>query len=149
VRVNGCEAAARRRTLGRTPATPVRPMEDNRTENLDVRALDSLRESIGGDQEFFAELIHEFLHDAPSLIESLRAAAVSRDAEAARRAAHTLKSHGATFGVRRLEAACRTVESSAQDGLFDGIEGLLVVIEESLADAQPGLATLAAVDVSA
>src|SRR4051812_37763268 len=44
---------------------------------LDTGTLDELRNSVGGDQEFLAELIDDLLADAPAQLESLREAAGS------------------------------------------------------------------------
>jgi HPt (histidine-containing phosphotransfer) domain-containing protein len=127
----------------------VRAVAEDWGDTLDVRALDALRETVGGDQEFLSELISEFLADAPRQLDSLRAAAASGDAETARRAAHTLKSHGATFGVKRLEAACRTLEAHAREDDLGDVEGLVVEIEDALAESRPALEELAAGEVPA
>ena len=44
--------------------------------------LGELRESVGDDPEFFAELVGDFLADAPDQLESLRGTAASGDAVA-------------------------------------------------------------------
>jgi len=69
---------------------------------LDNAVLDALRESIGDDREFLAELIDTFVEDAPGQLESLRGSAASGDADGARRAAHTLKGSSLTFGAKEL-----------------------------------------------
>lgn len=79
---------------------------------LDGRTLRELRESVG-DQDFLAELLDEVLADAPAELEALRMAATSGDAEAARRSAHTLKSHGRTFGAANLASLCQEAEAAA------------------------------------
>jgi HPt (histidine-containing phosphotransfer) domain-containing protein len=82
---------------------------------LDGRTLRELRESVG-DQDFLAELLDEVLADAPAELEALRMAATSGDAEAARRSAHTLKSHGRTFGAANLASLCQEAEAAADEG---------------------------------
>jgi HPt (histidine-containing phosphotransfer) domain-containing protein len=86
---------------------------------LDVRTLDELRDSVGKDRDFLAELIDEFLADAPDQLATLREAATSGDAEAARRAAHTLKGTGRTFGATELASVCQEAESAATAGDLD------------------------------
>ena len=54
---------------------------------VDSAVLDELRESVGDDPVFLAELVDELLQDAPAQLESLRGAATSGDATGARRAA--------------------------------------------------------------
>ena len=51
---------------------------------LDNAVLGELRESVGDDPEFLAELVDDFLADAPTQLESLREAATSGDATRAR-----------------------------------------------------------------
>ena len=70
---------------------------------IDSAALDRLRGSVG--DEFVGELVATFLGDAPAQLAALRGAVERGDAEEARRAAHTLKSNGATFGAERLLGA--------------------------------------------
>ena len=74
---------------------------------LDNAVLDALRESVGDDPEFLAELIDTFVADAPGQLESLRGSAASGDTAGARRAAHTLKGNGLTFGARELASLCQ------------------------------------------
>jgi HPt (histidine-containing phosphotransfer) domain-containing protein len=96
------------------------------TENpahLDPAALESLRE-IGGD-EFLGELIDSFLAEAPSLLAELQTAFETGRAEEARRAAHTLKSNGATFGAAAFSELCRELEEMAKAGRVDGAAELV------------------------
>src|ERR1043166_8586773 len=72
------------------------PTPNGSDAGFDASALESLRE-LGGD-EFLAEVIDAFLADAPTLLETLRFHE-GRDPEEVRRAAHTLKSNGATLGA--------------------------------------------------
>src|SRR4051812_1201281 len=83
---------------------------------LDIVVLNELRQSVGDDKEFFAELIDEFLADAPCQLERLREAAATGDAEVARRAAHTLKGNGQTFGAEQLASLCQHAETDAGAG---------------------------------
>jgi len=94
---------------------------------LDPAALEGLRE-IGGD-EFVADLIETFLADAPQLLAALR----GPDADEVRRAAHTLKSNGATFGATRLSELCRELELLAKTGDISGASDLAARIEAEYA----------------
>jgi HPt (histidine-containing phosphotransfer) domain-containing protein len=88
---------------------------------LDNAVLNGLRESVGDDPEFLAELVDDFLADAPSQLESLRETATSGDATGARRAAHTLKGNSRTFGATRLASRCQEVEAAAGVGDLDAV----------------------------
>jgi PAS domain S-box-containing protein len=115
-------------------ARPRRAPSENGGIKLDAAALESLRE-LGG-EEFLAELIGTFLSDAPALLATLRTA---RETEELRRAAHTLKSNGQTFGAggfaelcRELEERARSGELSGADELIDRIEGEYAALEKAL-----------------
>jgi HPt (histidine-containing phosphotransfer) domain-containing protein len=88
---------------------------------VDSAVLDELRESVGDDPEFLAELVDEFLADAPTQLESLREAATSGNATDARRAAHTLKGNGRTFGAGQLASLCQEAETAAGAGDLDAV----------------------------
>jgi HPt (histidine-containing phosphotransfer) domain-containing protein len=96
-------------------------MTDAHSSTLDVRTLSDLRDSVGGDPEFLAELIDEFLGDAPTQLGTLREAASSGDAEGAKRAAHTLKGNGRTFGAEELASLCQEAEAASAAGDLDAV----------------------------
>ena len=88
---------------------------------LDNAVLGELRVSVGDDPGFLAELIDDFVADAPTQLESLREAATSGDAIGARRAAHTLKGNGRTFGAGELATLCQDAEAAAGAGDLDAV----------------------------
>jgi len=96
---------------------------------VDTAVLAELRESVGDDPEFLAELIDEFLADAPTQLGSLRDAAASGDATTARRAAHTLKGNSRTFGAADLGALCQEAEAAAESGDLAGVQARLDEID--------------------
>jgi len=65
--------------------------------------------------EFVAELIGTFLEEAPGMLAELRSARAANDAERFRRAAHSLKSNGQTFGATALGALAREIELRGLD----------------------------------
>jgi HPt (histidine-containing phosphotransfer) domain-containing protein len=111
---------------------------------LDTGRLDELRVSVGDDDEFFAELVDEFLADAPVQLESLRAALSSGDADSARRAAHTLKGTGRTFGAETLASLCQEVETAAAAGDLGTGLARIDGIDQEWARAQSELVALCA-----
>jgi HPt (histidine-containing phosphotransfer) domain-containing protein len=108
-------------------------------DTLDSKVLDELRASVGGDQEFFAELVDELLADAPRQLQALRDAASSGDAEGARRAAHTLKGNGRTFGAVDLSALGLELENAAAAGDLDSVLAQLDAMDEAWARTQAAL----------
>lgn len=75
---------------------------------IDPAAFAELQESAGAD--FVRELIDTFLEEAPTMLADLRGALAARDADAFRRAAHSLKSNSNTFGALALGALARDLE---------------------------------------
>ena len=75
---------------------------------IDAAAFAELEASAGAD--FARELIATFLEEAPAMLATLRGALAAGNAEAFRRAAHSLKSNGNTFGALGLGARARALE---------------------------------------
>ena len=117
-----------------------------REVSLDAAALQNLRD-LGG-VEFLAEVVDVFLADAPALLTSLRSSLERQDTEELRRAAHTLKSNGATLGATAFAELCRTVEQQAKAGSLDGVSQLVDRIEHEYRTLQEALASLRSEPVS-
>ena len=64
---------------------------------------------------FVAELVDTFLEEAPGMLAELRNARADAHAERFRRAAHSLKSNGNTFGALKLAALARDLELKGLD----------------------------------
>jgi HPt (histidine-containing phosphotransfer) domain-containing protein len=75
---------------------------------IDQATFDELKETAGA--EFAVELVDTFLTEAPSMLAELRRAFAAGDADAFRRAAHSLKSNGNTFGARTFAAMAKELE---------------------------------------
>ena len=75
---------------------------------IDPATFAALRETTG--DEFARELVDTFLAEAPSMLDDLRQAHARQDAERFRRAAHSLKSNGNTFGAVTLGSLARGLE---------------------------------------
>jgi len=81
--------------------------------------------STGGDAGFVAELIDQFIAEAPELVAVARAGLEAGDADEVRRDAHTLKSNAATFGAGHLAESSRVLEEAAKrNDLDDGPQQL-------------------------
>lgn len=110
------------------------------TALLDAGALEALREMVG--DEFVGELIGTFLADAPQLLVALRAAVEQGDVEEARRAAHTLKSNGATFGALDFTEICRELEERAKANDLAAAEQLVPRAEQEYRRVELALAAV-------
>jgi HPt (histidine-containing phosphotransfer) domain-containing protein len=107
---------------------------------LDRAVLDRLRDAVG--EEFVGELVATFLEDAPDQLATLRGALERHDAEEARRAAHTLKSNGATFGAGGFSELCRQLEEKAKHGELAQGDELVGKAEAEYERVEAALATL-------
>jgi PAS domain S-box-containing protein len=96
---------------------------------LDASALGQLQATLG--DEGTAEIVETFLSEGPQLFSKLRVAVENGDADALRRAAHTLKSNAATFGALKLAELCQELEALGESGGVAGASELL-----ARADAQ-------------
>ena len=77
---------------------------------IDTAVYAELAEAMGA--EFAAELVTTFLDDAPNMIATLKQGASDGDADAYRRAAHSLKSNAEVFGATALARQARDMELS-------------------------------------
>ena len=75
---------------------------------IDPHTFDELQANAGAD--FVIELVDTFAEEAPLLLAELRSAFADGAAERFRRAAHSLKSNGNTFGATRLATMARALE---------------------------------------
>jgi HPt (histidine-containing phosphotransfer) domain-containing protein len=101
-------------------------------------------EATGGDDELLREIVGIFVEDAPRMIDELRAAIRAGSADAARRAAHTLKGSVAVLGARALAAAARETEGHARAGDLDAAASAFSRVEEEARRLAPVLEELLA-----
>ena len=113
-------------------------------ETLDTAALDNLRETVGGDEEFLIELVETFLEDAPQMLADMRQAAETGDAPGLRLHAHSLKSNSAEFGAMSLNALCKQLEMMGKDNQLDGTLPLIDQADAAYQAIKPALLALGA-----
>jgi HPt (histidine-containing phosphotransfer) domain-containing protein len=75
---------------------------------IDAATFAELQDTAGA--EFVGELVGTFLEEAPQMLAELRTAMAEGSADRFRRAAHSLKSNGNTFGALRLGEMARELE---------------------------------------
>ncbi len=78
--------------------------------------FDYLNEVTGGDSEFIAELLQDFLQQAPELIAWIDRAVQEGDAAALQHAAHTLKGSARSIGAESFAASALTLEQMGRSG---------------------------------
>ena len=103
-------------------------------DTIDTSVLDELEEAVGA--EFLAELIETFLVEAPGMMAEMEAGKETGDADALRRAAHSLKSNATTFGATRLAEVARGIEL---EGLGASPDAALASVAQALDDARTAL----------
>lgn len=75
---------------------------------IDTATFSELQQTAG--HEFVAELVDTFVEELPAMLAELQAAQAGGDALRWRRAAHSLKSNGLSFGALRLAQQARDME---------------------------------------
>lgn len=106
---------------------------------LDPDALASLEAMTGGDAEFMAELIDTWVSDAAGQIAVIEQALAARDADALRRASHSLKSTSQSLGAGRLASVCAEIEALTRDGRIDAVSVRLADLHHCYEQARSAL----------
>jgi histidine phosphotransfer protein HptB len=92
------------------------------TPIIDPATFSALQDAAGAD--FVNELVATFCEEAPGLLAELRAAWGEKSAERFRRAAHSIKSNGLTFGAGTLAAMARELEVNGPGPDTAGLDAL-------------------------
>ena len=107
---------------------------------IDGETFAALRDTTGG--EFVRELIDTFLTEAPTMLADLRESLAGSDAERFRRAAHSLKSNGNTFGAFVLGALAKDLELAGVTQVTERGPGALAEVEAEYLRVAAALAAL-------
>ena len=122
--------------------TSLKPENSGAKGTLDPAAIERLVVTCGeGGEAVVAALLDSFFRDVPRQLETLRRGRVEGDADEVRRAAHTLKSHGMTFGALFLANVAREVELLAGQHDLTGAGSLFSELEAELERARQALQT--------
>ncbi|MGD8176768.1 Hpt domain-containing protein [Marinimicrobium sp. ARAG 43.8] len=106
---------------------------DNRL-NRDI--LETLQDVM---EDQFPVLIETFLSDSEDRIRQLQRAIASGEADMVRRQAHSFKGSCHNIGAERLGNLCAGMEQRGRDGELDGLEQLLVEIQNEFSRLKPML----------
>ncbi len=99
-------------------------------EVLDQKVLNSLRKIAGARANtILAEIIGQYLQDAPKKLQAIREALAVSDPEALRQAAHSLKSSSANLGAMTLSNLCKRLENLGRSGTTTEGAGQFVQLE--------------------
>ncbi len=113
---------------------------DNRLDSV-VPAFDQTAalESIGGDRALFGEIAQLFVDDAPRMRAQIRETIHRRDAQALRRAAHSLKGAATHFAAHSIVDAAERLEDLGKSGDFVDADVLLAALERAFDRVLPAL----------
>ena len=110
--------------LASAPPTAVKAaVRWNRTETL---------ARIGGDQELLRDLCHIFLEESPKLLQALRQAVASGDADGVMRAAHSLKGEAGYLGAVGTSQAAQQLEEMGHNKNLSRANDTLAVLEREV-----------------
>jgi HPt (histidine-containing phosphotransfer) domain-containing protein len=110
------------------------------TPTIDPATFEELKATTGA--EFALELVGTFLEEAPGMLNDLRTALGANDADTFRRAAHSLKSNGNTFGALNFAAQARALELGGLAGVKANGSKALDELDAEFARVAAALAAL-------
>jgi two-component system sensor histidine kinase/response regulator len=94
--------------------------------------LDTALARLGGDQQLLDSVVRMFLEECPSLIASLRAAVLQRDAKLLELAGHTLRGLVANFGAANVCELAFKLELMGKEGNLAESESVTAALEAEL-----------------
>lgn len=80
-------------------------------------------------EEGFATLVETFVTDSQFRFAEIRAGLAENDADAVRRAAHSLKGSSGNVGAQQLAELSQRIELAARDGKLAGLDQILAQLE--------------------
>lgn len=86
---------------------------------IDRKAIEAMLENTGGDPEFVAEIIEDYLADTVIRLDELVAALNAKDSVSAKRAAHTIKGSSSSFGASHFSALAAELEQLSLQSEFE------------------------------
>ena len=111
---------------------------------LDAEILETLRSLQSRDgSSVLQRIAATFLESAPELIEALRAAIASKDAEALAAAAHALRSSSGNVGATAVAERAGRLEELGRSGSLGDAKDELALLERDYAPARSELEALA------
>jgi HPt (histidine-containing phosphotransfer) domain-containing protein len=100
---------------------------------------DDLLAAVGGNMKLLARVRALFVEQTPRLLQGIREAINTRDAETIRQKAHTLKGAVANFGAAGAVHAASEIERAGKEEAIDRAAELLPLLEAKLRDLEEKL----------
>ncbi len=95
--------------------------------------------STGGDRKLLGEIIEVFRGEAPRLLADIQKAVADQDADALRRAAHTVKGSLRMFGHQQATAVAEDIEARSRAGDLDDLDQSISSLQNQVAKLMPEL----------
>jgi len=99
-------------------------------------------ERLGGDEDLLREVAGLFLEEYPMLMNEIRVAAMSGDADALQRAAHSMKGSVSNFGANGVYQAAFALERKGRAGDLEALEVCIERLACALEHIHPALVAL-------
>jgi CheY-like chemotaxis protein/HPt (histidine-containing phosphotransfer) domain-containing protein len=131
---SGEDASVDRRPAAQL-AAPLATSDGGHTPAAEEPVFDEgvLLRLLAGDHAAAAEIVAEFLADAPRQVEALHEALAGADVSLARRQAHTLKGASANVGAEALRAVAARMDRAARAGDLVAARSLEQAVDNELA----------------
>lgn len=99
-------------------------------------------ERLGGDEQLLKEVARLFLGEYPTLMDDIRSAAQTNDADALQRAAHSMKGSVSNFGAEGVYQAAFALERLGRGGDLSDIDNCIEKLDSALRYIHPALVEL-------
>ncbi|MFN6461704.1 MAG: PAS domain S-box protein [Nostoc sp. DedVER02] len=110
-----------------------------KSDKIDAKILQSLRNMVRGDRVVFAELIGCYLTETPKLVQDISTAIATQDAQTVWKTAHQLKSSSASIGAIALAQVCKLLEAQGRSSELDNSVELLTQLYQEYQQVKTAL----------
>jgi HPt (histidine-containing phosphotransfer) domain-containing protein len=107
---------------------------------IDLPTFEALKEAMGAD--FINELVQAYFDETPQLLEKLQQALASKNCDAFRQAAHSIKSTSYSFGAMDFGNLAKELELMGREANLDGAPGKVNSLVTGYQAIQQALAEL-------
>ncbi len=120
-------------------SSPPKAEEDN-SEVLNPEVLNALRELAGAKAPLLiSNIVGQYFEDSPQKLQVIATAKDEQDADALRKAAHSLRSASANLGAITVAELCKTIENIARTGTTVGTSELIEQLQTDYAKVEIAL----------
>lgn len=103
-------------------------MEYSKEVLLDMNIIQNLKE-LGGDDDFFKEILDLYCDQYPELYNSIRESYFNKNFDSLSKYAHALKGASLNIGAKELAELCKSVEINSKNGFYDGLDEVIRKID--------------------